>query len=309
MASSGSIKILNDDCLNVDINYAKLQAKVSIDTSTNGFQYVPSGGEKQINDYPQKYEWTYNVNRRQYQWTFFIYNKAQSKWNEVYKSPDPTKDTNYNSTLYNWNCIDTNGNYQLLQQTENKIKVKIQPYIERVRTLYTYIAEGKYWKNEGSSTEYVTQSWSYDDNGFTLTAIESEVLKVYTRNDEVSTNFWKNGSYSPASGLYISNHITINNVNAWVTQLGIWKSWKEQEDCYDAYSNLKKSNDDKNTTITANWYRQCYNACHTTTSSVKGLSDTYTNSTGQVVRIDPADATVIKAQHFIDLATAVTTWT
>jgi hypothetical protein len=146
-------------------------------------------------------------------------------------------------------------------------------------------------------------------------------MYVYARNSATYDKFWKDSDDNNiASGKYIDQHITISNINQWIRQLGIWSSWREQEDNY--YSNvtidgvtrrrvivpnLNTSSTTDTVTITtpleeqditAAWYKNCANGCKVSTTTIKGLSDV----------TDPADATYIAADHFINLAKAVTTW-
>lgn len=148
-------------------------------------------------------------------------------------------------------------------------------------------------------------------------------LYVYTRNSAASGQFWlyqhpTAGPIAIAKGEYIYHHITTTNVDQWLVQLGIWSSWREQDDNYSSYNSytgittvtvpnlngsgtitLKTPTSGNN--ITASWYRNCGNACGLSNmSSIKGLSDN---------GVAAENATYIKSSHFTNLAEAVIDWT
>ena len=126
--------------------------------------------------------------------------------------------------------------------------------------------------------EYKNDDWEeYDKSSTHLYGS----LWVYTRNDKTSSNFWGN----PQPENYIDQHITQSNVNAWLDQLGIWTSWKEQYNYYTTYDFLKDPSGD----ITASWYNRLSYYC----------GGSYTVSQFNEY---------IRAEHFQDLARKVTDW-
>lgn len=252
-------------------------------------------------DSDPKLEWEFNVE---------YYDKNDSKWYKVKSSLPYTK--SFNST-----SCDTSIYLPLKLDYKNRISCKARvSYIRHSPSVgefgVTWDTDTKYLhgsKNDLSKVSPYSSSFSSfvssDNKGTTY-------FYVYPRNHVQSSAFWKDGSTAIAQGNYIDKHITINNVNNWYKQLGIWASWRSQTDCYGTYNsstnirtlsvpNLAGSGTISLTTptaddddITASWYNKCANACGANT--VKGLQD-YGDS-----------ATYIKASHFTTLATKVTTW-
>lgn len=170
--------------------------------------------------------------------------------------------------------------------------------------------------------------WDKEEDGWGRLRTETgskgtDNLYVYTRNKATSGQFWRYqhptaGPIAIEKGEYITNHITTTNVDQWLVQLGIWSSWREQDNNYSSYNNytgittvtvpnlngsgtITLRTPTSGNDITASWYRNCGNACGLSNmSSIKGLGDS---------GVAAENATYIKASHFINLAKAVIDWT
>lgn len=210
----------------------------------------------------------------------------------------------------NNNGIITITLYGLEQGKENEITVDIdyEYYVSEYIVDITFgpngIVDNSYW----STPELKTNSIKNEGE-----------LTVYTQNTKNFNVFWKNNTDNEviSTGKYIYKHITRTNVNQWIEQLGIWSSWYHQKDYYSTGTTTKTvrvpnintaSTSDTislttpsiNSNITAAWYRNCGNACGLSSmNNIKGLGDS---------GVQAKDATYITAQHFINLAKAVTTW-
>lgn len=162
--------------------------------------------------------------------------------------------------------------YGLTEGEKNNIKVTISySYEVRVWVPNIQVTEGGTIDlSDWGSWESKTSSGTNQDN-----------IDVFTKNTKAATDFWGN----PQTGNYIDQHITKINVNNWIKQLGVWKSWKTQNDYRNSYDSHKNPSGD----ITAGWYNTLSGYC----------SGSYT-----VSRYNQ----YISAEHFKDLARKVTTW-
>ena len=255
----------------------------------------------------------YDTGERRYKWFFYVQNSS-GNFTEVKTSG--TTLVSYIQTI--WNCTNTANNGQLQAGKENKVYVKVQPYIlqEKWEEYKVQTESSSYWKKDDDTItkEFVktgkTGKNTYDT--FTLNPITSNTLSIYTQNSASYTDFWKNGSKNIGSGQYIDEHITKNNVTQWLTQLGIWASWYYQKNYYGTLSGTNRtltipiknqptsyvtlSSTEAVGDIKAEWYNKCANACGANT--VTGLSQVS----------DKTQATHIAASHFTTLAQKVTTW-
>ena len=171
--------------------------------------------------------------------------------------------------------------YGLSKGQENKVTVSIS-YSYEVSEYELSIFGGGSWSD-----------WEEETGPRTPTTAE---LKIYTRKQYDNNgnlidkrDFWGN----PSTGDYIDQHITAKNVNEWLEQCEIWKSWKEQDD----YSNYFRLWKNPTGDISAAWYNALSEECGGD-YEVVGLSEV----------TDKTKATHIEAEHFINLAEKVTTW-
>lgn len=136
-------------------------------------------------------------------------------------------------------------------------------------------------------TQLISNNVLIDDNYY---GGRADVIQFYPKNNANANDFWINHETNEAIAptCFIHKHITVDNVDQWITQLGIWKSWAEQKNKYNTGNDLRVQS---NTPIKAEWYNKCANACGAGT--VNG----------------GANGTVITADHFKALAQKVTTWT
>lgn len=192
-------------------------------------------------------------------YTFNFYTNSQKTTKKIEKTGASNNNGKIDATLYG-----------LTIGAKNQVTVSIS---------YSY--KVRYWKTSSDPlTGADTSDWGSWETKTNSTS-NTGALYVYTKNDKVSTNFWGN----PSSGDYIDQHITKTNVNAWIDQLGIWKSWKQQDNYYNTYNSQKNPSGD----ITASWY-----------NTLSG----YCNGAYTVSKYNQ----YISAEHFQDLARKVTTW-
>lgn len=210
---------------------------------------------------------------------------------------EDTENKTYLNIQQTYYCV---SHYLNSKKTKNKITIKGSEDNDGIQDLVVYgLDEGQENKIEFEvSYSYEVEYSDGDIREFSDS--ETVELQVYTRNEAIYTDFWRNETEDEdiASGKYISDHITESNVEDWLEQLRIWKSWKEQSDYSSYYKNNYRV--DTGDDITADWYNRCAVACEIIEyedEGVTGLSD------------DPEHATYIEAAHFIDLAKAVTDWT
>lgn len=228
------------------------------------------------------------------EWQFYVeyYDRNAGAWYKVNSSIPYTK---------NFNADSCNTSIYLPLKLDHRNRISCKVRVSYTRHSPSIGEFGITWETDtkylhGTKNNLSTAS-PYSSNFSSFIPSDNKgttYFYVYPRNYVDSGAFWKNGSVAITTGNYIQNHLTIDNLDQWLEQVGIWNSWKQQKNLYGTYG---RGGATSGGDITASWYNTMAGYCGANT--VTGLSQVS----------DKTQATYIQASHFTALAKKVTTWT